>query len=176
MVREVSALNTVQTGEVLVAEITDPDWEPVMRRVAAIVTDKGGRTAHAAIVSREFGLPCIVGTERGTTTLHDGDEVTVCCAEGAEGHVYADAVPTSKITHRPGVIGPVHFAMPSRDGGASQHYVTLLVPADDQFTLSQWNGISASARYQFAEGRAARQAVWRLGLRWLGSDHTASRS
>ena len=84
---------TVQAGEVLVAEITDPDWEPVMRRVAAIVTDKGGRTAHAAIVSREFGLPCIVGTERGTTTLHDGDEVTVCCAEGAEGHVYAGAIP-----------------------------------------------------------------------------------
>jgi pyruvate,water dikinase len=93
VVRDLNALQTVQAGEVLVAEITDPDWEPVMRRVAAIVTDKGGRTAHAAIVSREFGLPCIVGTERGTTTLHDGDEVTVCCAEGAEGHVYAGAVP-----------------------------------------------------------------------------------
>jgi len=93
VVRDISALNTVQAGEVLVAEITDPDWEPVMRRVAAIVTDKGGRTAHAAIVSREFGLPCIVGTERGTTALRDGDEVTICCAEGAEGHVYAGAVP-----------------------------------------------------------------------------------
>ncbi len=91
VVRDVSALETVQRGEVLVAEMTDPDWEPVMRRVAAIVTDKGGRTAHAAIVSREFGLPCIVGTERATSTLHDGDEVTVCCAEGAEGHVYAGA-------------------------------------------------------------------------------------
>jgi pyruvate,water dikinase len=87
------ALDTVQPGEVLVAQMTDPDWEPVMRRVAAIVTDKGGRTAHAAIVSREFGLPCIVGTGQGTITLHDGDEVTVCCAEGAEGHVYAGAVP-----------------------------------------------------------------------------------
>jgi pyruvate,water dikinase len=93
VVRDVAALQTVHPGEVLVAEITDPDWEPVMRRVAAIVTDKGGRTAHAAIVSREFGLPCIVGTERGTTTLRDGDEVTVCCAEGAEGHVYAGAIP-----------------------------------------------------------------------------------
>jgi pyruvate, water dikinase len=87
------ALDTVQPGEVLVARMTDPDWEPVMRRVAAIVTDTGGRTAHAAIVSREFGLPCIVGTGQGTITLHDGDEVTVCCAEGAEGHVYAGAVP-----------------------------------------------------------------------------------
>lgn len=88
IVRDASALGTVQPGEVLVAQMTDPDWEPVMRRVAAIVTDRGGRTAHAAIVSREFGLPCIVGTGSATTTLRDGDEVTVCCAEGAEGHVY----------------------------------------------------------------------------------------
>jgi pyruvate,water dikinase len=93
IVRDVGAIETVQAGEVLVAKVTDPDWEPVMRRVAAIVTDTGGRTAHAAIVSREFGLPCIVGTGDATTRLCDGDEVTVCCAEGAEGHVYAGAVP-----------------------------------------------------------------------------------
>jgi pyruvate,water dikinase len=93
VVRDVSRLDTVQPGEVLVAEKTDPDWEPVMRRVAAVVTDTGGRTAHAAIVSREFGLPCIVGTERATTTLRDGDEVTISCAEGSEGHVYAGACP-----------------------------------------------------------------------------------
>ena len=85
VVRSRDGLQSVQAGEVLVAEMTDPDWEPVMRRVAAIVTDKGGRTAHAAIVSREFGLPCIVGTGQATATLHDGDEVTVCCAEGTEG-------------------------------------------------------------------------------------------
>jgi pyruvate,water dikinase len=72
--------------------VTDPDWEPVMRRVAAIVTDKGGRTAHAAIVSREFGLPCIVGSGNATTLIRTGDEITVCCAEGAEGHVYGGRV------------------------------------------------------------------------------------
>jgi pyruvate,water dikinase len=93
VVRDVKALSTVQAGDVLVAEMTDPDWEPVMRRVAAIVTDKGGRTAHAAIVSREFGLPCIVGTDTASSVLRDGDEVTVCCAEGAEGHVYAGVIP-----------------------------------------------------------------------------------
>lgn len=93
VVRDVKALASVQDGEVLVAEMTDPDWEPVMRRVAAIVTDKGGRTAHAAIVSREFGLPCIVGTDTATRTLRDGDAVTVCCAEGAEGRVYGGRVP-----------------------------------------------------------------------------------
>jgi len=93
VVHDIRALDTVQQGEVLVAEMTDPDWEPVMRRVAAIVTDRGGRTAHAAIVSREFGLSCIVGTGDATARLRDGDEVTVCCAEGAEGHVYAGEIP-----------------------------------------------------------------------------------
>ncbi len=93
VVLNVEALGDVQAGEVLVAPSTDPDWEPVMRKVAAIVADQGGRTAHAAIVSREFGLPCIVGSGNGTATLKTGDEVTVCCAEGADGHVYAGAVP-----------------------------------------------------------------------------------
>jgi pyruvate, water dikinase len=88
IVRDLRELEHIQQGEVLVAEMTNPDWEPVMRRVAAIVTDKGGRTAHAAIVSREFGLPCIVGTEEATRRLHNGDEISVCCAEGPDGHVY----------------------------------------------------------------------------------------
>ncbi|HEX2912470.1 MAG TPA: phosphoenolpyruvate synthase [Chloroflexia bacterium] len=93
VVTEASGLSTVQPGEILVARMTDPDWEPVMKTVAAIVTDQGGRTAHAAIVSRELGLPCIVGTGNATTELHTGDAVTVCCSQGAEGHVYAGALP-----------------------------------------------------------------------------------
>jgi pyruvate,water dikinase len=93
VVRDVAGLDQVRAGEVLVAERTDPDWEPVMRRVAAIVTDQGGRTAHAAIVSREFGLPCIVGTGQATATLETGRDVTVCCAEGPEGRVYAGSLP-----------------------------------------------------------------------------------
>ena len=88
IVREASELQRVETGDVLVAKITDPDWEPVMRKVVAVVTDQGGRTAHAAIVSREFGLPCIVGTGNATSALRDGSEVTVVCAEGPEGHIY----------------------------------------------------------------------------------------
>jgi len=78
---------------VLVAQNTDPDWEPVMKRVAAIVTDQGGRTAHAAIVSREFGIPCIVGTGNATHILATAEDVTVCCAEGNEGHVYQGRLP-----------------------------------------------------------------------------------
>jgi len=92
VVREAHELQKVQAGDVLVARLTDPDWEPVMRRVAAIVTDQGGRTAHAAIVSREFGIPCIVGSGSATDLLRDGDEVTVACSEGPEGHVYASRI------------------------------------------------------------------------------------
>jgi len=88
-----SELEKVRDGEVLVAPKTDPDWEPVMRRVAAIVTDQGGRTAHAAIVSREFGVPCIVGAGNASEILSTGSQVTVSCAEGAEGRVYAGRIP-----------------------------------------------------------------------------------
>ena len=77
-----------EDGGVIVTEMTDPDWVPVMRRAAAVVTDHGGRTAHAAIVSRELGLPAVVGTGRATKELSDDQEVTVSCAEGDEGFVY----------------------------------------------------------------------------------------
>jgi len=77
-----------ETGAVLVTKITDPDWVPIMKRAAAIVTDHGGRTSHAAIVSRELGLPAIVGTGDATQKLSEGQDITVSCAEGDEGHVY----------------------------------------------------------------------------------------
>lgn len=75
-------------GRVLVTEMTDPDWVPIMRKAAAIVTDRGGRTSHAAIVSRELGVPAIVGTQDATSVLDDGREVTISCVEGDEGYVY----------------------------------------------------------------------------------------
>ena len=75
------------------AEKTDPDWEPMMKKAAAIVTDRGGRTCHAAIVSRELGVPAIVGTEHGTDSLKDGQIVTVSCAEGDTGFVYEGRLP-----------------------------------------------------------------------------------
>jgi pyruvate,water dikinase len=78
-----------QAGEVLVTDKTDPDWEPAMKKAAAIVTNRGGRTCHAAIISRELGLAAVVGAENGTERLKDGQAVTVSCAEGDEGRVYA---------------------------------------------------------------------------------------
>jgi pyruvate,water dikinase len=88
VVRSAQNLHQVRDGDVLVTEKTDPDWEPTMKKAAAIVTDRGGRTCHAAIVSRELGLPAIVGTENGTERLKDGQAVTVSCAEGDIGFVY----------------------------------------------------------------------------------------
>jgi pyruvate, water dikinase len=78
-----------QPGEVLVADMTDPDWEPIMKRAAAIVTNRGGRTCHAAIIARELGIPAVVGTGRATRELSAGQPVTVSCAEGDTGYIYA---------------------------------------------------------------------------------------
>ncbi len=93
IIRDVEALQQLQQGEVLITDKTDPDWEPIMKRAAAIVTNRGGRTCHAAIVSRELGLPAIVGTLNGTEVVRDGQEVTVCCAEGESGVVYEGILP-----------------------------------------------------------------------------------
>ncbi|MCC6511745.1 MAG: phosphoenolpyruvate synthase, partial [Pirellulaceae bacterium] len=82
-----------QAGEVLVTDKTDPDWQPIMKKAAAIITNRGGRTCHAAIVSRELGVPAIVGTEHGTDALKDGQLVTVSCAEGDTGVVYEGTLP-----------------------------------------------------------------------------------
>lgn len=89
LIEDVRDIGKFVDGSVLVTSTTDPDWVPIMRRAAAIVTDHGGRTSHAAIVSRELGLPAIVGTGNATEILHSGQEVTVSCAEGDVGHVYA---------------------------------------------------------------------------------------
>jgi pyruvate,water dikinase len=88
VIRTAAELHHFRAGEILVAPMTDPDWEPVLKSAAAVVTDRGGRTCHAAIVSRELGIPCVVGTGNGTQVLKTHDEVTVSCAEGDEGHVY----------------------------------------------------------------------------------------
>ncbi|HBH46256.1 MAG: phosphoenolpyruvate synthase [Candidatus Jacksonbacteria bacterium RIFOXYC2_FULL_44_29] len=85
---DVGDIDQFQAGEVLVTEMTDPDWEPIMKKAAAIVTNSGGRTSHAAIVSRELGLPCVVGTGTATKAIKSGEKVTVCCAEGESGKVY----------------------------------------------------------------------------------------
>jgi len=81
-------IHEFKKGQVLVTDMTDPDWEPIMKIASAIVTNRGGRTCHTAIVGRELGIPCVIGTESGTEVLKNGDKVTVSCAEGEVGKVY----------------------------------------------------------------------------------------
>ncbi len=98
VVRSLDDMNRVQPGDVLVADMTDPDWEPVMKRAAAIVTNRGGRTCHAAIIARELGVPAVVGTGNALDLIKDGAEVTVSCAEGDTGYIYAGNLPFERTT------------------------------------------------------------------------------
>jgi pyruvate,water dikinase len=106
-------------GSVLVTEMTDPDWEPIMKKASAIVTNKGGRTCHAAIVAREMGLPAIVGCGNATELLRDGQEVTIACCEGDTGRVYSGHIPFDKLETRldqvPAVTTPVMLNVASPD-------------------------------------------------------------
>jgi len=98
IVRTLDDMNRVQPGDVLVADMTDPDWEPVMKRAAAIVTNRGGRTCHAAIIARELGVPAVVGTGNALESLTDGAPITVSCAEGDTGFIYAGELAFERIT------------------------------------------------------------------------------
>ncbi|MBS0458059.1 MAG: phosphoenolpyruvate synthase [Proteobacteria bacterium] len=93
IVRTLAEMEKVQAGDVLIADMTDPDWEPVMKRAAAIVTNRGGRTCHAAIIARELGVPAVVGCGNALDAIPDGSAVTVSCAEGDTGTIYAGALP-----------------------------------------------------------------------------------
>jgi pyruvate,water dikinase len=113
VVKDASEMSRVLAGDVLVTDMTDPNWEPVMKRSAAIVTNRGGRTCHAAIIARELGIPAVVGTGDGTAHLVEGAEVTVSCAEGDTGNVYAGALKFEITTQRIGEMPriPVKISM-----------------------------------------------------------------
>ncbi|EPA1255579.1 phosphoenolpyruvate synthase [Enterobacter bugandensis] len=90
VIHDISEMNRIEPGDVLVTDMTDPDWEPIMKKASAIVTNRGGRTCHAAIIARELGIPAVVGCGDATERMKDGQNVTVSCAEGDTGYVYAD--------------------------------------------------------------------------------------
>ena len=168
VVTDISRLQEVQPGEILVAENTDPDWEPVMRRVAAIVTNQGGRTAHAAIVSREFGIPCIVGTGNATTTLASGRYVTVSCAEGSEGHVYDGRVPFDVKQIDAGAVPKTRTKIMLIVGDPSQAFHLSAIPNDGvglariEFIVTNHIGIHPMALAQFPHLKDA-NAVDQIG-------------
>ena len=157
VVRSIKDLHQFQPGEVLIAEMTDPDWEPVLRKAAAVVTDRGGRTCHAAIVSREMGLPCVVGTGGGTEAIKDGQTVTVSCAEGDVGTVFDGAVPFEHEALDPATlpVSPVPLmlnladpgnafrlgCLPNSGGGAVAGVGLMRI----EFLVSNWIGVHPMA-------------------------------
>jgi pyruvate,water dikinase len=107
LVNDISQMDKVQPGDVLVTDMTDPNWEPVMKRASAIVTNRGGRTCHAAIIARELGIPAVVGAGNATDVLKDGTLVTVSCAEGDTGHIYDGLLETEVTEVQRGAMPPI---------------------------------------------------------------------
>ncbi|HET6884790.1 MAG TPA: phosphoenolpyruvate synthase [Rubrobacteraceae bacterium] len=149
-------IEAFRPGEVLVTGITDPDWEPIMKTASAIVTDRGGRTSHAAIVARELGIPAVVGTENATTTIASGQPVTISCCEGEVGRVYEGTLrhevteidPTSVGRSRTQVM--MNVADPERVFELSQLPNDGVGLARMEFVFAGWVGIHPLALTRFA--------------------------
>lgn len=130
VIPSVSAMQDFQQGEILVTDKTDPDWEPIMKRAAAIVTNRGGRTCHAAIVSRELGVPAIVGTETGTRVLETGQSVTVSCAEGDSGFVYDGILPFEVTRPHLSTVARPHTRILFNAGNPEEALALSFLPCD----------------------------------------------
>jgi len=131
VIKDVSDIGTFKKGEVLITEMTDPDWEPIMKIASAIVTNSGGRTCHAAIISRELGIPCIVGTRNATERVKEGKDVTVSCAEGEEGYVYEGIMKFEvKKTDLKNLKRPKNVKIMMNLGEPEQAFTQSLIPND----------------------------------------------
>jgi len=170
LIKSVQHIDRFKPGEVLVTDKTDPDWEPIMKKAAAIVTNRGGRTCHAAIVSRELGLPAVVGAEQATERLHDGQSVTVSCAEGETGVIYEGTLSFEvekinlKSLGRPKTKVMMNLANPQEAFGLS------FVPNDgvglarEEFIISTWIKIHplALVNYHRLDDREVKAEIDRL--------------
>ncbi|WP_334108383.1 phosphoenolpyruvate synthase [Methylobacillus sp.] len=151
VVKHASEMNTVQPGDVLVADMTDPNWEPVMKRASALVTNRGGRTCHAAIIARELGIPAIVGSGNATDLLQDGQVVTVSCAEGETGYVYTGAVPFSVTQEEEAKLPPAPVKVMMNVGNPDMAFSFAQIPNDGvglarlEFVINNMIGIHPKA-------------------------------
>ncbi len=146
----------VRKGDVVVTSVTDPDWEPIMKIASAIVTDRGGRTSHAAIVARELGIPALVGTGDATTTVVDGATVTVSCAEGETGHVYEGAIPFSVQRIDPETLPRPRTRIMLNVGDPDSALKLAMLPCDGvglarmEFIFASWVGVHPLALTRYA--------------------------
>lgn len=130
VIHDPSEMHRVEPGDILVADMTDPNWEPVMKKAAAIVTNRGGRTCHAAIVAREIGVPAVVGCADATKILKDGMQVTVSCAEGDEGHIYEGALAVEESSVVYDNLKPLPIKMTMIIGNPSLAFEHQAIPND----------------------------------------------
>jgi pyruvate,water dikinase len=151
VVHSVAELSDFREGEVLVAAMTDPDWEPVLRRAAAVVTDHGGRTCHAAIVSREIGIPCVVGTGDATRALGTGQTVTVSCAQAEEGRIYEGRLEFDLEAIDPATLPKPRVPLMLNVGNPENAFRLAQLPsagvglARIEFVISSWIGVHPMA-------------------------------
>lgn len=178
IIRSLAELGTFQDGEVLVTDMTDPDWEPVMKRAAAIVTNRGGRTCHAAIVSREIGVPCIVGTEKATRVLTTGQDATICCSQGATGIVYDGNLPFSRTELHLDDIPKTRTKVMLNLGNPEQALALSALPVDgvglarQEFIIANEVKVHplALTRYELIQNQATREAILKLVSRFASPE------
>ena len=155
VVASVEEMNLIQPGDVLVTDMTDPDWEPVMKRAAAIVTNRGGRTCHAAIIARELGIPAVVGCGSATRDIRDGTEVTVSCAEGDEGFVYRGRLRYEEREIRLGKLPEIPVKIALNVGNPDRAFMFASVPnhgvglARLEFIINRMIGVHPKALIEF---------------------------
>ena len=155
IIKSLDQMHEVQPGDVLIAEMTDPDWEPVMKKASAIVTDRGGRTCHAAIIARELGVPAVVGAGNATSTVPEGAEVTVSCAEGEDGHVYAGLLKFEKTETEVKVMPDIPVKIMMNVGNPEQAFHFAMLPnqgvglARLEFIISNAIGIHPNAALDY---------------------------
>ncbi len=166
VLEDVSQIHDFKAGEVLVTDMTDPDWEPIMKIAGAIVTNRGGRTCHAAIISRELGIPCVIGTENGTEAIKSGQEVTVSCAEGETGNIYEGLLDFEVETLDLENVPKTRTKIMMNVGIPEKAFIESQIPNDgvglarEEFIINSHIGIHPLALYNFEElkERAANDA------------------
>jgi pyruvate,water dikinase len=156
IIMNVSEIGRVQDGDVLVTDMTDPNWEPVMKRASAIVTNRGGRTCHAAIIARELGVPAVVGCEDATEKLKDGADVTVSCAEGDTGYIYAGKMDFEAVDLKLDRMPPIPVKIAMNVGNPQLAFDFCQLPNEGvglarlEFIISNTIGIHPKACLEFA--------------------------
>nr|WP_136249602.1 phosphoenolpyruvate synthase [Ningiella ruwaisensis] len=153
----IAEMDKIEQGDVLVTDMTDPDWEPIMKKASAIVTNRGGRTCHAAIIAREMGIPAVVGCGNATDTIQTGDKVTVSCAEGDTGYIYGDVLEFDVTTSRIDAMPDLPFKVMMNVGNPDRAFDFARLPHEGvglarlEFIINRMIGVHPKALLNFDE-------------------------